>query len=162
MSKYHLTNRPNREIISSEDIEQLLKQGKYVTIALCRDNEPYIVTLSYGYDENRKALYFHASNKGLKLEFLSTNPLVCATIIEDGGYIKDECAHAYRSVVFWGKMKIVDELEEKRHGMSILVNHLETREATIKELLLKSEDRYYKTMEVLRLDIGEVRGKEGR
>lgn len=162
MKKYHLQNRPNREIKSGLEIKQLLKDGKYVIISMCRDNEPYIVTLSYGYDEDKNALYFHSANKGLKLEFISSNPIVCATIIEDGGYIMDECAHAYKSIVFWGKMKIVEDIEEKKYGMSILLNHLEEKKSIIKEKKLKSESYYSSKMEMLRLDIQQISGKEGR
>jgi len=87
MQKYHLQNRPNREITSAEEIRDILRRGKYVVIALCRDNEPYVVTLSYGYSEKQNCLYFHVATKGLKLDVIRTNPHVCATVIEDGGYV---------------------------------------------------------------------------
>jgi nitroimidazol reductase NimA-like FMN-containing flavoprotein (pyridoxamine 5'-phosphate oxidase superfamily) len=161
MHKYHLQNRPEREITSEKEIIDLIGNGKFITISLCRNNEPYIVTLSYGYDDTGKSLYFHAAKKGLKLDFLKANPLVCATIIEDGGYIEDECAHAYRSVVLWGRINIVEKVEEKKHGMKILLNHLESKPDEIKRLFLKADSSYEK-MEVLRLDITEIHGKKGQ
>jgi hypothetical protein len=48
MKQYHLQNRPDREITSDEEITGILRKGKYAVISMCRDNEPYIVTLSYG------------------------------------------------------------------------------------------------------------------
>lgn len=129
---------------------------------MCRDNEPYIVTLSYGFDNANDVLYFHCARQGLKLDFINTNPLVCATIIEDGGYIIDECGHNYRSVVFWGKMEIVTDLNEKKVGMSILLNHLETKPEIIKEKLLKSDSYYPNKMEVLKLSITQIHAKAGR
>ena len=63
-----------------------------------------------------------------QLYFLSSNKKVCATVIEDGGYIMDECEHEYKSVVFWGDMQIVNDLEEKKHGMNILLHHLEDKD----------------------------------
>ncbi|MGD2033977.1 MAG: pyridoxamine 5'-phosphate oxidase family protein [Bacteroidales bacterium] len=161
MDQYHLQNRPDRELTSKEEIGELLKTGKYVTIALCRNYEPYIVTLSYGYDPEKNALYFHTAKKGLKLDFLLENPNVCATIIEDNGYIADECAHAYRSVVFWGDIRIVGDMDEKKHGMLVLLNHLENKQSVIKEKMLKSDSRY-SGMEILRLDIKQIHGKAGR
>ncbi|MBW6479881.1 MAG: pyridoxamine 5'-phosphate oxidase family protein, partial [Bacteroidales bacterium] len=86
MKKYHLHNRPNRELKTQEEINSILSKGKYAVISMCRDNEPYIVTLSYGADLTSKTLYFHCATKGLKLDFLSSNKNVCATVIEDGGY----------------------------------------------------------------------------
>jgi nitroimidazol reductase NimA-like FMN-containing flavoprotein (pyridoxamine 5'-phosphate oxidase superfamily) len=46
-----------------------------------------IVTLSYGYDSEKKTLYFHSAKKGLNWDFINSNKRVCATVIEDGGYI---------------------------------------------------------------------------
>lgn len=161
MTQYHLQNRPNREITSTEEITAILKNGKFAVISMCRYNEPYIVTLSYGYDQEANALYFHTSKVGLKLEFLSKNPLVCATVIEDGGYVKDVCEHVFRTAVFWGNMEVVNDMEEKKHGMSILLNHLEEKESVIKGYILKSEGSYSK-MEVLKLTITQIHGKAGR
>lgn len=161
MQKYHLRNRPNRELTDKSEIIAILEKGKYAVIATCRDNEPYIVTLSYGYDRDKNTLYFHCSPNGLKLDFIKQNPQVCATVIEDGGYIADECGHNYKTAVFWGTMKIVSDLDEKKHGMTILLNHLEHNPEIIKEKLLKSNE-FYSKMEVLRLDILEIHTKAGR
>jgi hypothetical protein len=128
---------------------------------MCRENEPYIVTLSYGYDPEKKALYFHCAPKGLKLDFIGVNPNVCATVIEDGGYIKGECEHEFRSVVFWGNMQVVKESDEKKHGMGILLHHLEGQDSVIRQKMLKAEG-FYAKMEILRLDIEEIHGKAGR
>jgi nitroimidazol reductase NimA-like FMN-containing flavoprotein (pyridoxamine 5'-phosphate oxidase superfamily) len=109
---YHMRKK-EREIKKTGDLVDILRDGKYTTVAMCRNDEPYVVTLSYGFDEAENILYFHCAQKGLKLEFLNDNPEVCATVIQDKGYKKGKCAHAYRSVVFWGKMTVVDDLEEK-------------------------------------------------
>lgn len=161
MQNYHLQNRPNREITDSQEILEILRKGKYATISMCRSNEPYIVTLSYGFDKENNALFFHCSPQGLKMDFIKANPLVCATIMEDGGYIANECGHHYRSVVFWGKMEILKELDEKKHGMSVLLHHLESSPDVIKEKALKSE-AFYSKMEVLKLSIDQIHGKMGR
>ncbi len=71
MQKYHLHNRPNRELKSQTEIVNILKTGKYAVISMCADNEPYIVTLSYGYDELKNTLYFHSAKHGLKLDFIN-------------------------------------------------------------------------------------------
>ncbi len=87
MEKYHLHNRTERELKDEAEIKAILNKGKFTVISMCRNNEPYIVSLSYGYDVKNNSLYFHCSRKGLKLEFIRENPKVCATVIEDGGYV---------------------------------------------------------------------------
>ncbi len=150
-----------RQIDDPGELEEILAKGKYVSIALCRDNEPYIVTLSYGYDKSGKALYFHTALEGLKLEFIKQNPGACATVIDDKGYQMNECAHEYRSVVLFGRMSVVEAIEEKMHGMEVLLNHLEENPGVVKEKSLKNESVYAR-MSILKMEITEMSGKKGR
>jgi len=161
MESYHLKNRPNREITSDAEIQELLKKGKFVVISMCRNNEPYIVTLSYGYSPENNTMYFHCAKQGMKLDFMASNPSVCATVIEDGGYVPDECEHHYKTAVFRGQMSIVDDLLEKQHGMSVLVNHLESTPEAIQRLLLKSDEAFSR-MDVLKLEISQITAKVGK
>jgi len=158
MPKYHM-QRKDREITDSHELMEILKRGKYATISMCRENEPYIVTLNYGYDENNNSLYFHCAKSGLKIDFINENPHVCGAIIEDLGYMTDECEQKYRSVVFWGEMFFVENLEEKKHGIDVLINHLEQNPGKVKEKSIKSEQRY-KDVGILRLDVKELIGKK--
>ncbi|MCF6148084.1 MAG: flavin-nucleotide-binding protein [Candidatus Kuenenia sp.] len=160
MSKYHLYKK-EREIKEHDELLDIIGKGKYITIAMCRNNEPYIVTLSYGFDKTKNAFYLHSALKGLKCEFLSENTTVCATIIDDRGYIMDECAHAYRSLVIWGKMRFVEDRDEKVHGMNILLTHLEDNPDRIKRGAL-SDTVLYNSFGIFRIDIDEIKGKSGR
>ncbi|MDR3245809.1 MAG: hypothetical protein LBT50_05185, partial [Prevotellaceae bacterium] len=92
---------------------------------------------------------------------IKNNPRVCATIIEDGGYIHNECGHWYKTVVFGGNIKIVSDFDEKRKGMQVLLNQLET-DTEIKSKKLDAPPALYETMEVLKLEITEIHGKSGR
>ena len=81
-------------------------------------------------------------------------------MIEDLGYRIDECEQAYRSVVLWGRMHIVEELQEKKHAIDVLLAHLEDDPQQVKEKSIKSEETYEK-VGILRLDIEEMTGKQG-
>jgi Predicted flavin-nucleotide-binding protein len=160
MEKYHM-RKQERQITDEKELQEILTQGKYAIIAMCRDNEPYIVTLSYGYDHSQNALYFHTGTKGLKIDFIQHNPDVCATIIDDRGYCKNECSHAYRSIVLFGKMAYIEDIREKKRGMEVLLNHLEENPGPIKERTLKNE-KVYENVAVLKLNITEISGKKGK
>jgi nitroimidazol reductase NimA-like FMN-containing flavoprotein (pyridoxamine 5'-phosphate oxidase superfamily) len=151
--------KKEREITDREQLLEILKKGKYTVISMCRENEPYVVTLSYGYDEKQNSLFFHCSPQGLKLDFIRQNPNVCGTVIEDLGYKMGDCSHAYRSVVFWGKMYQIDDLTEKKHAIDVLLEHLEDEPDIVREKSLKS-DEDYKDVGILRLDITEMTGKK--
>jgi nitroimidazol reductase NimA-like FMN-containing flavoprotein (pyridoxamine 5'-phosphate oxidase superfamily) len=157
MQNYHML-KEEREIKNKNRIEEILNKGKYVTISMCRRDEPYIITLSYGFDDTQNALYFHSANLGLKLDILKENSNVCATIIEDLGYMNGMCSHKYRSVVIWGDMTIIKELNEKKHGFDVLLNHLEENPNKMKKRFFKNEKSYDDAC-IMRLDIKKVTGK---
>jgi uncharacterized protein len=159
MTKYHM-KKFEREIIDKEELLNVLRNGKYAVISMCRSNEPYIVTLSYGYDEGGNSLYFHSAKTGLKVDFVKENSKVCATVIVDGGYLPGECEHKYASVVFWGNMYVVEDLEEKKHALVTMIEHLEEVPEPVKARLLQN-DGVYEGVGILRLDIGEITGKKG-
>ena len=155
---YH-PKRVRNEIIDTNEIENLIKQGNHITLALCDNNIPYIVTMSYGYDDNKKYLYFHCANKGDKLDYIKKNGNVIGTIIKDNGYLKTKCDHDYESVIIRGKIFIVESLEEKKHGLQILLNHLEEDPRPIFERNIENDESYRKVT-ILRLEIESVIGKK--
>ena len=90
--------------------------------------------------------------------FVQSNPLVCGTVIEDKGYKTNQCSHAYRSVVFWGEMNLIYDLNEKKHGFEIMIDQLEENPDKIKKRFLENENSYQHTS-ILRLDIKDITGK---
>lgn len=160
MNPYHM-RRKDRQIDDPQELAQILRDGKYAVIAMSRDNEPYLVTLSYGHDEPNQALYFHCALEGLKIDFLRSNPNVCATVILDHGYVRDQCEHRYASVVIRGKLEEVRDLAEKKHGLDILLHHLEDNPEPIRARNIK-EDQSFDRVAILRLQIAELTGKKGK
>ena len=69
---YHV-RRKDKEITDIAVLKKILKSAKYVTIAFSMDNQPYLVSLSHGYDENRNCIYFHCAKEGKKLDYLKSN-----------------------------------------------------------------------------------------
>jgi uncharacterized protein len=158
MKKYHL-RKQDKEITDSGELRKILKHGKFITISMCRNNEPYIVTLNYGYDEPGNRLYCHCALEGLKLNFLESNSHVCATAIQDLGYVDGDCNHKYRSVVFWGIMCRVEDPEEKKHGLTVMFDHLESNPEHFKTKTFDDATRLQQVT-ILRLEINDITGKE--
>jgi nitroimidazol reductase NimA-like FMN-containing flavoprotein (pyridoxamine 5'-phosphate oxidase superfamily) len=115
--------RTDREITDPNVMKNILKATKYVTIALTMNNEPYLVSLSHGYDEERNCLYFHCANEGKKLVYAKANNKVWGQAILDYG-VTDECDYAYASVHFSGRMFIVEDLVEKQHAIEVMVRQV--------------------------------------
>jgi nitroimidazol reductase NimA-like FMN-containing flavoprotein (pyridoxamine 5'-phosphate oxidase superfamily) len=158
MPRIHLT-RQDREVKDPAEIAEVIRQGRFSSVALCRDCEPYVVTLSYGHDATRNALYFHCAAKGLKLDFIRRNPQACATIIQDLGYVQTKCDHHYRSVVIWGEMRIVEDAAEKRFAVEVIQRHLEDDPGIVQRSMPVTDAALTGTT-FLRLDIRELTGKK--
>ena len=158
MDTYH-PKRERNEILDPEEKIELLRNGNHVTIAMCNSDIPYIVTLSYGYDMEGNALYFHCANTGEKLDFIKTNPNVCATLIKDNGYLEGSCDHDYESLIIRGKIRIVGDLAEKKKGLMVLMNHLENTPKPIFERNIKS-DHSYESVTILKLEMDSIIGKK--
>jgi len=158
MPTYHM-RRAEREIVERSEMDAVLRNQRYMALALCREGEPYVVTLNHGYSAEENALYFHCAHDGLKLDILRENPLVCATAVEDLGYKEGECSHAYRSVVVRGRMRVVTDRDGKAHGLRVLLAHHEKDPGGVERRQLP-DDAAYDRVTVLRLDIAEVTGKQ--
>ncbi len=120
--KYHV-RRIDREIKDPAKLERVLKETRYITIALCKDNTPYLVSLSHSYDEEAKCIYFHCASAGKKLDYMRSNPKVWGQAIIDRGYVEGECNHLYVTTMFEGKVELVEDISEKRRIMSYLFTH---------------------------------------
>jgi len=156
-STYHML-RSEKEITDPAIIERILKNGRYATIALCDGDDPYVITLSYGYTPTEKALYFHTAKKGRKLDIIAKNPRACATVIEDRGYLQGKCDHSYSSVVIHGSIRSVTDEAEKIRALGMMIDHLESDPAPVKARLLAKRTRIEEAG-ILRLDIEEVHGR---
>lgn len=161
MPSYHV-RRDDREITDPAAIDAILRRGRYTAIAMVHDGAPYVVTLSYGWDAERGALYFHAATAGRKLEAIAADPRVCATIVIDGGYRPTKCEHPYESVVLTGRMSVVTDIDEKRHGMRVLISHLEEEPEPVWTRNRLDGDKVFDRTNVLRLDIDEITAKAGK
>ena len=161
MNTYHV-RRTDREITDPEALVSILKRGRFTTISMCHEGEPYLVTLSYGYDEAANALFFHTGIEGRKLDAIKADPRVCATVIIDGGYVQTKCEHPYESVVFTGRMSLVTDPDEARAGMRVLLGHLEDEPQDVWDRNRLDSDTRFDRMRVARLDIEHLTGKAGK
>jgi hypothetical protein len=159
MQSYHMF-KTEKEVKDPSVMEGLLGTCRWMSIALSGPEGPYIITLSYGYDNERTALYFHTARSGLKLEMLRKDPRACGTIIEDLGYLHGKCSHAYRSLVIFGRMSFVDSPEEVAHAFDVLLNHQEREPGEMKREFLGNEGAT-RSAQLLRFDIESMRCKQG-
>ncbi len=148
MQFYHL-RRSEKEITDSAVMWAIIAGQKYMMLALCKDNVPYLATVNYGHVEAENCLYFHCAGEGKKMDYLRANPVVWGQIVEDNGYRDGKCDHAFRSVQFQGRVVFVEDVEEKRRALALMISQLESDPEAVKARLVTDKA-------VERVTIGKV------
>jgi len=136
MKRYHLRRR-DKMIRTQKEIRQIIRTQKYLTLALCRGREPYLVSLNYGYDPKNNCFYFHCGRAGKKIDFLKTNPVVWGQIIDDRGYQPGQCDHDYRTVQFRGRVSLLKDDQAMRRAMNLMIGQLEPDPGPVRRSLQK-------------------------
>jgi nitroimidazol reductase NimA-like FMN-containing flavoprotein (pyridoxamine 5'-phosphate oxidase superfamily) len=157
MKRYHLQRR-DKMIRSKKEIQQIVRNQKYLTIAMCRSREPYLVSLNYGYDTQDGCFYFHCARAGKKIDFLKANPLVWGQIIDDRGYRPGQCDHDYRTVQFRGRVSFVRGESAMRRAVNLMIGQLEPHPAPIKKSLNRGSP--FKNAAIGRIKVQYFSGKK--
>jgi len=139
MDSYHL-RRAEKEITDPAEIRAVIDEAEHMTLALCRDDEPYLVTVNYAFDPAADTFYFHCATDGKKLDFLADNPRVWGQILIDDGYVSGECDHAFRTVQFPGAAERIETREGKVEALSLMVDQLEPEPVEVTKRLIEERD----------------------
>jgi uncharacterized protein len=155
---YHL-RRIERDMPDRADQLAVLRTQKYLSLAMARDNQPYLVSLNYGFSEPENCFYVHSAPEGRKLDYLRANPRVWGQVIEDRGYLAGQCSHSYRSVMFEARAEFVEDLDDKRRALSLMIDHADPDPEPLKQRLVATSG--LEQVVVLRLAIQSLSGKQG-
>lgn len=150
--------RKEKEIKDKDEIIQILESTKYITISMCRNDEPYLVTLSHGYDKQRNCIYFHCAKEGKKIDYLKKNNKVWGQSLVDKGYVQGKCDHLFATAQFRGRVTFVEDYDEKSHALEVMIRALEDEPAKVikKQLTKKS----ITGVQIGRIDIEYLSGKK--
>ena len=149
--------RKEKEITDIKEIEEIIKKADCCRIGLVDNDEPYIVPVNFGYERN--ALYFHGALEGRKVELIRKNNRVCFEIDTDIEVVKSESpcdwTMKYRSVIGVGRAHILEDDEEKLHGLRLIRRHYTEGDLSIPKSKLDS-------VLVVRIDITSLTGKKSK
>ena len=146
------------QVIDLNEIRAILDTAKVLHLGLAVDNEPYVVPLNYGYtmEDGRLTLYLHGANQGKKLDMIRANPRVffemdCDRMPFDG-VLPCQYGMVYSSVMGRGTAHIVEDVEEKKKAMSILMKTQTGKDFSF-------NDRLVSIVAVIRIDVAEYTAK---
>lgn len=150
--------RKEKAIRDKNEILAILEKAKYITIAMCKDNEPYLVTLSHGYDRERNCIYFHSASEGKKIDILRVHNLVWGQALLDKGYVEGACDHLYATTQFMGRVAFIDTVDEKRHALEVMIKAREN--VSKKEMDAQLTEKSIKGVQIGRIDVEFLSGKK--
>lgn len=150
--------RSEKEITDIEEINRILGSTQYITMAMCENNRPYLVTLSHGFDAERNCLYFHCASAGKKIDILKSNSQVWGQAIMDMGYSDGQCDHLFVSVHFEGQVIFLENITEKKQALGVMIKQLEKNPDRVMSELL-GEDALKKVI-VGKIEIERVYAKK--
>jgi nitroimidazol reductase NimA-like FMN-containing flavoprotein (pyridoxamine 5'-phosphate oxidase superfamily) len=152
--------RKEKAIKETPKMKEILSNAKYITIAMCNNNEPYLVTLSHGYDPDSNVIYFHCAIEGKKIDFIKKNNVIWGQALIDKGYVPGKCDHLYATTQFRGKVSFINDFEEKR---SALINMLRKLEDNPEEVINEQiTEKAVKRVCVGKIIIDHMSGKESK
>ena len=147
-----------RQVTDPQQIRHILDTARVLHLGLAVDNEPYVVPLNYGYimEEDKLVIYLHSAQRGKKLDMLRANPNVFFEMDCDRMPFESKlpCQYGmvYSSIMGRGMATIVEDVEEKKRAMSILM-----KTQTGKDF--EFNDRLVSMVAVVRLDVSEYTAK---
>jgi nitroimidazol reductase NimA-like FMN-containing flavoprotein (pyridoxamine 5'-phosphate oxidase superfamily) len=133
--------RAEREIKDQSAVGAILRQATVCRLAMCNGNVPYVVPLNFGYEDGR--LYFHSALEGRKIDTIRANPNVCFEVDVDQelvpGKVPCDWTVRYRSVIGFGRARILEDVEDKRKALGVILSHyaqgpFEYREGAIEKV----------------------------
>ena len=137
--------RKDREVTDINDILSIVHEAKILHLALFDTDYPYIVPLHYGYEalDGKLVFYMHSAKEGYKLDLIKQDQRVCVELdcdvnLVSGGENPCRYSSAYASAIVKGIATIVDDEQEKIHGLQLLMQNQTDRHFPIDENMAKS------------------------
>ena len=151
--------RPMRRIrqqLSEEESIRFLEKATSGTLALLGDGGyPYAVPISYVYADG--ALYFHSALSGHKVDAIRNCDKASFCVIEQDEVKPVEYTTYFRSVIAFGRIRVIDDEAEKLGTARMLGNKYNPNQ---EESLQKELEHRLSRMLMIRLDIEHLTGKE--
>ncbi len=131
--------KANREITDLNQIIDIIKNTNTIRLGLNDTPYPYVVPVSFGFDNNNGKLcfYFHGATIGKKINLINKNPFVC---------VEGDIFHRYMDTIksvtclyesFIGYGKCVKlENEEAIYGLKQILSHCNYADHTFSESVL--------------------------
>ncbi len=149
--------REEKAITDMKEIEEIINKAEVCRLAFAVENTPYVVPVNYGYKE--KCLYVHCAKEGRKLDMIRKNNTVCFEVdvdqkIVDKGDVACKWTTLYRSVIGYGDASIIDDFQQKKKALEIIMEHYSGRTD------FEYTDNAIEQVGIIKVEITSLSGKQ--
>lgn len=111
--------RRKRQLLSEKETIAMLENGTSGVLSLLGDDEyPYAVPLSYVYTDNK--IFFHSAKTGHKIDAIRKCNKASFCVIDQDNIVPEEYTTYFRSVIVFGKIRILSDENELREAIEKL------------------------------------------
>lgn len=145
-----------KQLLPNETAVEILERNTSGTLALLGDEEyPYAVPMSYAYDDGK--IFFHSAKSGHKIDAIKSHENASFCVIDQDQIVPEEYTTYFRSVIAFGKMRLVEDENEKRRIATTLAMKYSPG---FEEGIPAEIDSSMKAMAILEMDIEHMTAKE--
>lgn len=149
--------RRKKQHLNHKKCIQLLEHGTSGVLAVLGDyGYPYAVPISYVYDNAK--IYFHSANTGHKIDAIQNCQKASFCVIAQDNIVPKEYTTYYRSVIAFGKIRILEKEEEKKEAIQKLAIKYYPKDS--EENRSQTITKEWKSFCMLELSIEHLTGKE--
>ena len=149
--------RKEKEITNITEIEAIIQKAEVCRLGLAVENTPYIVPVFFGYEDN--CLYVHCGKEGRKLDMIRQNNTVCFEMEVDTKITnrhKPACqwSSAYRSVIGYGSAFILENFQEKKLALDVIMRHYSDRTS------FEYQKKAVEEVVIIKIIVDQISGKK--
>ena len=145
-----------KQLLPNETAVEILNRNTGGTLALLGDEDyPYAVPISYVYADNK--LYFHSAKSGHKIDAIKNHEKASFCVIDKDEIVPEKYTTYFRSVIAFGKVRLVEDVEEMRHIATILAMKYS---ADFEEGIPAEIDSSINNMAIIEMSIDHMTAKE--
>jgi len=150
--------RKDKEIIDGELISKIINNAQVCRLALAKDNIPYIVPVSFGYDGG--AIYFHTAKEGKKIDYITANNAVRLEFEYGVQLMPNESnpckwTFSFQSVIGNGKIYELIKESEKIEGLNQIMEKYSGKKWDFREIKIDN-------IRVWKIIIETISGKQSK
>lgn len=149
--------RRKKQLLSEAETAAVLMRGTSGVLALSGDGGyPYAVPISYVYDGDK--LYFHCAKSGHKLDAIRRCEKASFCVIDQDQVVPEEYTTYFRSVIAFGRIRILEDEGEKRAAIEKLA--LKYAPDSTPEERQREIQREWAPLCMLEMELDHITGKE--